>query len=77
MARGEDEGDEGGGEEHLDDGNVTIFAAEDLGEGVGVVDAEALGCAWSCRQREGGSSDQGRGRDAVGPYQQRDSCGLG
>lgn len=43
VARGEGEGDEGGGEEHLDDGRVALIAAEDAGEGVGVVDAEALG----------------------------------
>ena len=41
MARGQDQGDEGGGEEHLDDGDVPVIAAEYLGEGVGVVDAEA------------------------------------
>lgn len=45
MSGGEDEGDKGGGEKHLDDGDVTVITAEYLGEGVGVVDAEAFGCA--------------------------------
>lgn len=46
MARGEDEGDEGSREEHLDDGDVAIIAAKYLGERVGVVDAETLGGAY-------------------------------
>ena len=40
MAGREDEGDQGGGEEHLDDGDVAIVTAEYLGERIGVVDAE-------------------------------------
>lgn len=42
VAGREDEGDEGGREEHLDDGDVAIVAAEYPGERVGMVDAEAL-----------------------------------
>lgn len=45
VAWREDEGDKGGREEHLDDGNVAIVGAEDLGEGIGMVDSEASGCA--------------------------------
>lgn len=45
VPRREDEGDERGREEHLDDANVAVIAAEDAGEGIGVKDAEALGCA--------------------------------
>lgn len=52
MARREDEGDEGGGEQHLDDGHIAIIAAEDLGKGIGMVDAEALGGAYHAEQRE-------------------------
>lgn len=46
MARREDEGDEGGGEQHLDDGDIAIIAAEYLRKGVGMVNAEALGGAY-------------------------------
>lgn len=42
MSGREDEGDEGGGEEHLDDGNVAVIATEYLGKWVGMVDAKAL-----------------------------------
>ena len=42
MSRGEDECNEGGGEEHLDNSDVAIVAAEYPGEGIGVVDAKAL-----------------------------------
>lgn len=37
-----DDGDQRSGEEHLDEGDISFVAVEDLGEGVGVVDAEAL-----------------------------------
>lgn len=50
MSRGEDESDQRGGEEHLDDGNIPVITAKDLGERVGVVDAEALGGAWRARR---------------------------
>ena len=43
MSRGEDESDKRGGEEHLDDGDVAIIAAEYLRERVGMIDAESLG----------------------------------
>ena len=49
MSWGQDEGDKGCREEHLDDGDVAIIAAEDLGEGIGVIDAETLGGAFSVR----------------------------
>lgn len=42
MTRGEDQGDEGGGKEHFDDGDIAIVAAEDLGEGIGMIDAETF-----------------------------------
>jgi hypothetical protein len=42
----EDEGDQGGREEHLDNGDISVVAAEDLGEGVAVVYSKALGGAW-------------------------------
>ncbi len=42
VAGRKNEGNEGGGEEHLDDGDVAIVAAKYLGKRVGVVDAEAL-----------------------------------
>lgn len=43
MPRRQDQGDQGCGEQHLDDGNIAIVAAEDLGEGIGMVYSEALG----------------------------------
>lgn len=49
---GEDEGDERGGEEHLDNGDVAVIAAEYSGEGIGVIDAKALGGA--CKRARGG-----------------------
>lgn len=42
MAGGENESNEGGREEHLNDRDIAIVAAEDLGEGIGVVNAEAF-----------------------------------
>lgn len=41
VAGGEDQGDQRGREEHLDDGDIAVIAAEDLGEGVGVVYTES------------------------------------
>ena len=43
MTGRENESDEGCREKHLDNGNVAIVAAEYSIEGLGVVDAEALG----------------------------------
>jgi len=45
MSRGQDESNEGSREEHLDNGDITVIAAEDLGEGLGMVDTKALGGA--------------------------------
>jgi hypothetical protein len=42
MPRREDEGDEGGGEEHLDDSDVAVITAEYPREWVCVVDSEAF-----------------------------------
>lgn len=42
MSRRKDEGNQRGGEEHLDDGNVAIVTLEDLGEGICMVDAKAF-----------------------------------
>lgn len=50
MTRGEDKGNKRCREEHLDDGDITIVAAENSREGIGVVDAEAFGGAWSARE---------------------------
>ena len=69
-----DEGHQGGGKKHLDDGDIAFVAVEDLGEGLGVVDAEAFGGAdgqaavvlvegdeVECAARHGGRSDAGWG----------------
>jgi hypothetical protein len=45
MSRGQDQSDKRGGEEHLDDGDIPIIAAEDLGEGVGMIDSKSFGSA--------------------------------
>ena len=42
MSWREDECDEGCGKQHLDNSDIAIIAAEDFGEGIGVVDAETL-----------------------------------
>lgn len=42
MSGRQDQSDQGGGEEHLDDGDIAVVATEDLGEGVGMVDSEAF-----------------------------------
>lgn len=42
MSWGQDERDQGGGEEHLNDCNVAVIATEYLGEGIGVIYAEAF-----------------------------------
>jgi hypothetical protein len=42
MARRKNESDEGGREQHLDNSNIAIVAAEDSRERIGMVDAEAL-----------------------------------
>lgn len=49
MAGREDESDERCREEHLDDGDVAVIAAEDSRERVCVVDSKALGCACQTR----------------------------
>lgn len=43
---GEDKGDEGCGEEHLDDGDVSVVGAEDFGKRIGMVNAEASRCTY-------------------------------
>lgn len=45
MPRREYKGDERGGKEHLDNGDIALVTAKDLGKGIAVVDAETLGCA--------------------------------
>lgn len=45
MAGREDEGDKRSREEHLDDGNVAVIAAEYSREWIGVIDSKALGCS--------------------------------
>lgn len=70
MARGQDKSDKGGREEHLNDRDVAIVAAEDLGEGIGVVDAEAFrGTCWSgdglaAQSRYESLQCEGEGEDA-------------
>lgn len=50
MSRRQDQSDERGGEEHFDDGDISVVAAEDLGERVCMVDSEAFrgACAEGC-----------------------------
>lgn len=45
MSRRQDKCDEGCREQHLDDGNVTIIAAEDSRKRICVVDTKAFGSA--------------------------------
>lgn len=45
MPGRQDQGNEGGGKEHLNDGDIAIVAAEYLGERVGMIYAEASGGA--------------------------------
>jgi hypothetical protein len=45
MSGRKDQGNERSGKEHLDDGDIAVITVEDLGEGIGVVDSKALGCA--------------------------------
>jgi hypothetical protein len=42
MPRRQDQSDKRGREEHFDDGDIAIVAAEDLGEGVGMIDSKAF-----------------------------------
>lgn len=42
MSRRQDQGDKRGGEEHFDDGDIAIVAAEYLGEGIGMIDSKAF-----------------------------------
>lgn len=49
VAWGKDESNKRGREEHLDDGNVSIVAAEDLGEWIRVKDAKTFRGAWKAR----------------------------
>lgn len=46
MSRRQDKCDEGCREQHLDDGNVTIIAAEDSRKWICVVDTKAFGSAY-------------------------------
>lgn len=73
MARREDESDERRREEHLDDGDITVIAAEDAREWVCVVDSEAL-CG-ACQTRV--SVGQPSIRKLRLAYQQQDSYGPG
>ena len=52
MSGREDEGDERSREEHLDDANVSVIAAEDAGEGICVEDAKTFGCTYSPAQTD-------------------------
>jgi hypothetical protein len=45
VARRADHGNQRGREEHFNDSDIPFVAVKDLGEGIGVVDAEALGGA--------------------------------
>ena len=45
MARREDQGDERCREEHFDNGDIAVIAAEYSRKWIRVVDAEAFGCA--------------------------------
>ena len=51
MSWGQDQGDKGGREEHLDDCDVAIVAAEDSRKWICMVDAEAFRgtCREGCR----------------------------
>lgn len=42
MSRRQDQSDEGGGKEHFDNGDIAVVAAEDLGEGICMIDSEAF-----------------------------------
>ncbi|TFB00639.1 hypothetical protein CCMA1212_007092 [Trichoderma ghanense] len=83
MARREDQGDERCGEEHFDDGDIAVIAAEYPRKRIRVVDAEAFGCA--CEQPVSlslpGPPEEGRAHRptawARAFYQQRGSYGLG
>jgi hypothetical protein len=45
MSWRENKSDERGREEHLNDGNITVIAAEYSGKGIGMVNSEAFGGA--------------------------------
>lgn len=71
MAGRENEGNQRGGEEHLDDGDVTVITAEYPRERVCVVDSEAFRSTYDGKQvneAEHGVSAQ------RWTYRQRDSC---
>lgn len=49
VSRRKHKGNEGSREKHLNDRDIAIIAAKDLGKRVGVVDTKALGGAWQTR----------------------------
>jgi len=67
MSWREDEGDKRRREKHFNDGDAAVIAAEDLGERVGVIDAETLRGSWQKRQ----VSDTRPVQDAGGGEQDR------
>lgn len=70
---GQDEGDEGGGEQHLQDGNVaSISGFEAFGKGIGGEDTKASRGPCEMRLEEG--PDQAR---LSLTYRQRDGCSPG
>lgn len=73
MARRKNESDEGGREQHLDNSNVAIVAAEDSRERIGMVDTKALGGTYEEEAQLATATQSQGGRR---PYQQQDSCGL-
>lgn len=69
MARRKNESDEGGREQHLDNSNVAIVAAEDSRERIGMVDAKALGGTNSKTAVVLIESDEIEGGSSHGVYQ--------